>query len=121
MPGKVHCESKRKTTPSDLCPHRLRRRPLGLGPRTGQYRHLGTHWSAAASRLRTALMPRTELHLGARLLGLGRLRLLLGAWDLGACAAARLPLDPRILGLERRLLCLASRILGTPHRLLWRD
>jgi hypothetical protein len=49
--------------------------------------------------------PRAGLHVDARLLGVGWLRLLLGPWHLGPRAATWPTLDARILGLERWYLC----------------
>src|SRR5262249_61019685 len=64
--------------------------------------------------------PGSRLHLDARLLGLRRRRLLLGAWHLGRAADGRLSLDPGLLGLARGRLCLERRLLGPAHRLLRR-
>jgi hypothetical protein len=58
------------------------------------------------------------LHLDSRLLGLGRRRLLLGAWHVGAGAASRLLLDSPVLGLGRFCFYFPRRILGPGGGLL---
>ena len=65
-------------------------------------------------------MPGPRLYLDSGLLGL-RFRLLLGPWRLGPSAADRIPVDPRILGLQRQQLLLQQRLLGADRRILWRD
>jgi hypothetical protein len=59
--------------------------------------------------------------MGARILGVAQIgpgRLLLGARDLGAAAAARAVMDAALLERSRRRLRLPRRILGRESRLL---
>ena len=76
--------------------------------------------AAAHSRIRTAVRAGSELRLGARLLGVGLVRILLGSRHVDVCAAARLPMDPRLLGLEQWIVRLEPRVLGHVGRLLRR-
>jgi len=73
----------------------------GAAARAGAIRAVrkrGRHLAAsAATRLRAAARAGTELRLESRLLGVGYLRILLGAGHLGAAAGRRCLLDARIL------------------------
>src|SRR5260221_14695378 len=66
-------------------------------------------------------LPRAELHLDARILGVWRRRLLLGARKMGDGAGTRFPVDSWLLGICRRCVRLAWGLLGTTRRLLWWD
>ncbi len=83
-------------------------------------RSAGERTPAAFAGLWTAALPRRRLPVDAGILGLGRWRLLLGTRNLGTTAARRRALDPRLLGLRGRSVCVSYRLLGTARRLLRR-
>src|SRR5580658_8980244 len=63
------------------------------------------HRSSGAACLRAAGLPRRWLHLDARILGLGRRRLLLGAGHVDRSPGSRFLLDAGVLGLGRQQFC----------------
>src|SRR5260370_9719327 len=81
-------------------------------------RHFGSNGASGAAGVRPAGLPRPWLYLDARILGLWRRRLLLGAGNVGSGAAGWLPLDAGLLGICRWPLHMARRLLGTACRLL---
>src|SRR5207248_11181986 len=83
-------------------------------------RHIRWDRATPDTDISTALPPGRRLYLDPGLLGL-RFRLLLGPWRLGASAAGRIPVDPRILGLQREQLFLQRRLLGPDRRVLRRN
>jgi len=88
------------------------------GHRPGCHRTIRRPGSPPAASVRPATRSRTELHVDARLLGLGSWWLLLGSRSMVPAALLRRSLDASLLGLLRRPLRLPPRLLGTPHRLL---
>src|ERR1700746_3365138 len=62
----------------------------------------GTYWASCSACLRAANLPRSWLHLDARILGLGRRRwLLLGSRNVGGSTSWN-AVDSRLLGMGRR-------------------
>src|SRR5882724_9034412 len=74
------------------------------GKRTNRGGCFRPNRASRAAGVRATGLPRSWLYLDARILGLWRRRLLLGAWNMGDGAAGWLPLDARLLGLCRRRL-----------------
>src|SRR5690242_4795492 len=80
-----------------------------------------THRPACAACIRAAHLSRSRISLDARLLGIRTRWILLGAGNLGDGARGWIPLDAWLLGMGRRRVHLACRILGTARRLLRRN
>ena len=82
-------------------------------------------WTSPHSHLRrypttTSRRPRDRLHVEARLLGVGTVRLLLGSRHVDPAHRIWRALDAGVLGLVQRLLSVPSRLLGTSRWLLRR-
>src|SRR6185437_16394201 len=97
----------------------------GVAPwrtRRHQYRHRYFRRRPAAGAARLCATRRTGsgLHLDPGLLGMGSVvqRLLLGTGYLGDAARNRPVVDARLVGLVRRILSLACRLLEPARRLL---
>src|SRR4029077_1953406 len=91
---------------------------IASADRSGCFR---AHRASGASCLRAASLPRTGVYLDARILGLWGGRILLGARHMGDGASGGPAVDARLLGLERRSLSVACRLLGTARGILRRN